>query len=513
MIIIFHDFFKVTAVEIEGNSIVFNAKLTIGDLLYTLAQKNPEKIITWCHEKAKKNLNVSHIEKLFPHDRLMFSYNPNRNFLPNAIGYVEDSPFINVNKKNQYPTWQTSSLVGAIKAETILLTNPKIWKEKKFDICLLSIAKKYQPLGLFCYSEPRLLKENIILETPQANSKELFKFVLGHYKKIWTYLLFLNLVIYEKKVPVLAFLNVLFKSKKKDDVVELNFKKEEPFHIDLEKETIDVIIPTIGRKKYLYDVLCDLREQSHLPKNVIIVEQNPLKDSISELDYISNEKWPFTIKHIFTHQTGACQARNKALAEVKSKWVFLNDDDNRFDKNLIKEAIYNLKNLKISCLITAYPQKKENVNSTIISQTAIFGSGNAFLIAEVIAKIKFDLALEFGYGEDTEFGLQLRNSGVDVIYTPNLKITHLKAPMVGFRTKFTHPWELENIQPKPSPTVLYFRLKYYTQEQINGYKTMLFLKFYKSQDIKNPIRYLKSMKKRWKSSQRWANKLLFNNEY
>jgi GT2 family glycosyltransferase len=46
------------------------------------------------------------------------------------------------------------------------------------------------------------------------------------------------------------------------------------------------------------------------------------------------------------------------------------------------------------------------------------------------------MALEFGYGEDTDFGMQLRNKGFDVIYFPDLKITHLKAPMgVGLKIK------------------------------------------------------------------------------
>jgi GT2 family glycosyltransferase len=42
-------------------------------------------------------------------------------------------------------------------------------------------------------------------------------------------------------------------------------------------KSIDVIIPTIGRKQYLYAVLQDLAQQTHLPVNVIIVEQTRKK--------------------------------------------------------------------------------------------------------------------------------------------------------------------------------------------------------------------------------------------
>jgi hypothetical protein len=56
-------------------------------------------------------------------------------------------------------------------------------------------------------------------------------------------------------------------------------------------KSIDVIIPTIGRKQYLYAVLQDLAQQTHLPVNVIIVEQNPQED-VSDLDFLINQTWP-----------------------------------------------------------------------------------------------------------------------------------------------------------------------------------------------------------------------------
>ncbi len=171
--------------------------------------------------------------------------------------------------------------------------------------------------------------------------------------------------------------------------------------------TIDVIIPTIGRKIYLYDVLKDLALQTHLPKQVIIVEQNPMEGSESELDYLKNENWPFKIKHTFTHQAGACNARNLALSKVESEWVFLNDDDNRFEANLIKKTIENIIKYGEKCITTSYIQPHEKSQHFSVHQTGIFGSGNSFVKTELLRKVSFDKALEFGYGEDTDFGLQL----------------------------------------------------------------------------------------------------------
>lgn len=511
MIVVSHNFLIVESIDINGNLAPFDSKLTIGQTIYKLAKQYDTEIIVWCHEKVKDVLNLDYINTNLSHDRLLFSYNPFENFLPSSIGYVEDSPFININKKVQYPTWQMSSYVGAIRAKTILLTDFVIWNTNSFDYCLNSIAKSYQILGLFCYSNHNLVRELVLVNLPKASTKLLFEFVNQHYKKIWVYLLLLNLFIYEKKFPVFAFLATFFISKLNVPKKELSFE-DTPKQVDYSKETIDVIIPTIGRKKYLYDVLCDLRVQTHLPKNVIIVEQNPLMESTSELDYIINEKWPFNIRHIFTHQTGACQARNKALNEIKSKWCFLADDDITFSNSFLSEGLKGIKKLELKAVIFSCLLKNQINKYLITSQTGIFGSGCSIVSSENLNDIYFNEKLEFGYGEDTEFGLQLRHKGVDIIYLPSPEIIHLKAPVGGFRTKFSHPWEEEKIQPKPSPTVLYFRLKYYTKEQVKGYKIVLFLKFYKSQSIKNPFTYLHYMKARWNQSIKWANILLQEDE-
>jgi hypothetical protein len=121
--------------------------------------------------------------------------------------------------------------------------------------------------------------------------------------------------------------------------------------------------------------------------------------------------------------------------------------------------------------------------------------------------LKFDMRFEFGYGEDVDFGMQLRNKGVDIIYLPFPEIKHSKASIGGFRTKFKHPWEGGALLPKPSPTVMLNRMKNSTKEQLLGYKTVLFLKYYTQQSIKNPFKYILVFKKQWRLSKMWANRL------
>jgi len=508
VIVLFHQNNKVIEVSFEGESIPFSPK-TIAFNLFEIAERYSEQLIIWCRLDLKPNLNISKVEEIFHHKKIAASYSlSNPPFLCETIGYVDESLFLNVKKDITYPTWQMSEDVGGIHAEVLNALKNDINIDSDFNYFLHSMAKLALVGGLLCYSEPLLVKDSSrIEEAAKKNDFLTFRFVKQHYKMRWVFLLFLNLLIYEKKFLIFPFLSSFGFRKRNLNRDLLDVVKVQTTRKVIDKKTIDVIIPTIGRKKYLYDVLKDLSKQTHLPENVIIIEQNPDVNSVSELDYLNNESWPFVIKHSFTHQAGACNARNLALSEVTSEWVFLNDDDNRFESDLIEKTFENIQLYGCLTALTFYPVSGQKLVEKKICQSSIFGSGNSFIKATALDKVKFNMSLEFGYGEDTEFGLQLRHNNFDVIYFPNLVINHLRAPIGGFRTKPILAWRDEVIQPKPSPTIMFLKLNNLTLQQLLGYKMILFFKFYRIQSIKNPIKYLFNFQKQWKASIFWAEKL------
>jgi GT2 family glycosyltransferase len=510
LIVVYHINNRVSkVVSVENGFLSFDDKAVISEELYKLAVRFPQSKIVWCEEACQQYLNLKEIEFIFHHNKMMLSYSPEEiAFLGRTIGYVEQSPFIKINKEVSYPTWQMSSLVGVVHASLLIEIKDKIKCDADFDYYLNSVAKVCMPLGLLCYSEPRLLLGfKTVGSTSTARIHIVFKFVKQHYKISWVFLLFLNLLVYEKKTHFLTFLGALFFKNRNKNNINLDAIVVHSSLNVLDKATVDVVIPTIGRKKYLYDVLCDLRSQTHLPINVIIVEQNASPNSVSELDYLTNEIWPFTIKHTFTHRVGVCNARNRALGQVESEWVFLADDDIRFEKDLIEKALLNIVNYGTQVLTTSCLQLNEKLEYKLISQSGIFGSGNSFLKAGLLKTVVFNESFEFGYGEDSDFGLQLRNCGADIIYFPELQISHLKAPMGGFRIKPVLKWQNDNIQPQPSPTIMLYKKMYDTDEQIRGYKTVLFIKLLKKIEWQNLNQFLSSFQKKWKASLYWANQL------
>lgn len=514
MIVVYHLNNKIVEVfSSENQTIDFDVIDSIASAIHKLALLFPDEKIVWCHLEYKQFLNLDSLNDVFHHNKMLLSFCPSKaDYFYSKIGYADESPYIKINKSVSFSTWQMSSLVGVIHAQTLTAISNQIPLDTDFDYYLCSVAKLVMPLGVECFSEPSLLKECEYHKIKTANNYTFFRFVKQHYKTRWVFLLLFNLIIYEQKFPVLPFLTSLFYKRRSNKCISLEAIKAQSSRKVVQKKTIDVIIPTIGRKDFLKDFLKDLSIQTHLPNTVIIVEQNPIEGSDSELNYIKEEKWPFEIQHIFTHQSGACNARNLALKEIKSEWVFFADDDIRINPDFLCTALNKCsengaKIVSFSCL-----QKEQVKIYNYVFQWVTFGSGCSLVLADCLTGSEFNMGYEFGYGEDGDFGMQLRNKGFDILYLPEPEILHLKAPIGGFRIKPKLKWQDEIIPPKPSPTILLFFISHYSKQQILGYKTILFLKNYNYKTFKNPIGYFIKMNKQWRVSEIWANKLNNQNE-
>ena len=192
MIIVYHQNNLVTKVVSPNNELVaVDVHSSIASVLVTLSYQFPQESIVWCHELLGNSLNIEGIATLFHHNKMMLSFRPNsHNFFDDSIGYAEESLFINVNKKVSYPTWQMSGYVGVIHASVLNAIGDKIAFDFDFDYYLSSLAKLCMPLGLLCYSEPKLLKSLEKMDSlVKASHFTLFRFVKQHYKMRWVFLL------------------------------------------------------------------------------------------------------------------------------------------------------------------------------------------------------------------------------------------------------------------------------------------------------------------------------------
>lgn len=503
MIFLFHKNNKVVKITKDTLDIPIE-NYSIGKTLLQLANTYEKEQIVWCQSDFEKFLNIEFIQTISENAISILSFNPYEgNFLNSKLGYIDQNSLLKVNKEVKFQTWQMNASVGIISSKLFLKLSEFIDGKEEFNYLLNSIAQRTFMNGVLCYSEPRLLHNLEITESASCTNYVLFQFVKQHYKWKWLFLLFLNIFLYERKLLFLPFFRALFYRKKQtigtDFISEILDKNNKKVVV-----SIDVIIPTIGRASYLKDFLNDLKQQDILPNNVLIIEQNPNVNSLSELDYLAKENWPFKIIHQFIHQSGACNARNIALQNVTSNWVFFADDDIRIKSDFLKEAFYKIENLQAHAVLFACLLKNQKNTFTIPHQTTVFGSGCTIVKSEFASKVLFDEKYEFCFGEDTDYGMKIRNLGADVIYLPEPSIVHLKAPIGGFRIKPTYQWSNDLIQPKPSPTIMLNLVRYATKEQQKGYKTIYFTK---SLEWKKTFQSLKQINKHWKSSLFWANKL------
>lgn len=513
MIQVIHDFKSVIQISKDQQSLEVFANLNISETIYKLAELYPSELLLWCHKDLVSFLNYEQLTTICKSNCEMISYTlSDENYLSKNIGFVEQSIFINFSKKVKIATWQMSSMVGVAHADVFSAVKHTIKPVANLDYFLNSVAKVAMPLGVFCYSNPNLLTErNLNVEFQQkVTDSNLFKFVSEHYKKVWLLVLFVCLLYKKGKFPIFAFIESLFYSKISTDKIKIKaFSTIVATAFEYSNE-IDVLIPTIGRKEPLYQFLKNLSVQTILPKSVIIIEQNPIVNAASDLDYLVNESWPFQIKHQLIYQLGACNARNLALKEISSDWVFFADDDIEIQPDFLAACIENAKKYQqkvfsLSCLL-----RTEKKHFTTCFQWVSFGSGASFAHKTAIKDLKFDSKYEFGFGEDADFGMQIRNHGNDIIYFPTPEIIHLKAPMGGFRTKVTRKWDSDLVEPKPSPTVMVFKMTHDSEEQLFAYQMMYFFRSFTIKDILHPIQKYKNLISKWNRSVYWAQKLITN---
>ena len=436
--------------------------------LLVICNENPDEIIAWIDKEIINDVNLDVLQKCRKNEIIF--YNPSKNeYMPQEIGWIDfRSAFLNINKNLKYATWQVSSVVGASHGN---LFQKLKWKEncKDFDLFCAILGFNALKNGIILSSQPLLINKDTSYEyTKTMTLNNMFKFVRAHYTTRQYFFLFISYIIFKRKFHVIQFFKNL--KRKNNWLFSFNMPHIEE-GIDIKDSTIDVIIPTLGRESYLKDVLFDLNNQTHVPSRVIVVEQVSKKNKHLKYDLLDRTNWNFELIHVVIDILGACNARNVALKQVKSNWVFLGDDDIRLKPNTIESTINFLELNKIGAVSLASYQEGEKVDvnrpSFLWSE---FSSGCSIVRREFLLNVEFQSCYEFGFGEDTDFGFQLRNKGCEVFYFNKVPIYHLKAPIGGFRTKVDKAWSSSLIKPFPEPTITLCAIKNYNNFQLQGFK-------------------------------------------
>ena len=160
MIILVHNNIKTVKVFIDGVEFKEYRSKNILTAIKEVVEKYSNEIVFWCDERVYHLLNTKEVFNSLNIDNKILSFSLSNNEFTKKIGYLDYSPFININRNVTYPTWIISDLVGCTKTSLLKSIDSKFWEIKRFDIFLLSLGKHYHNQGIFSYSEPKLLERN-----------------------------------------------------------------------------------------------------------------------------------------------------------------------------------------------------------------------------------------------------------------------------------------------------------------------------------------------------------------
>ncbi|UCF79289.1 MAG: glycosyltransferase [Candidatus Eiseniibacteriota bacterium] len=230
---------------------------------------------------------------------------------------------------------------------------------------------------------------------------------------------------------------------------------------------VSVILPTLGRYGFLRQLLEQLSRQTIRPLEVLCVDQNPLAERRPGLYEEFREK--LNLRVMWQSERGQWTARNAAIRESKADYLLFLDDDSEIDRNFIESHLQCL--FAFDAAISAGASLSEvgapvPLNYSFYRVADQFDSGNAMVRRDAFRKVGlFDTQYDLQRRGDGEFGIRAYLHGLLSIHSPTARRIHLKSARGGLRVYGS--WDAFRtkglLAPKPSPSVLYMCMTYFSR--------------------------------------------------
>ncbi len=198
------------------------------------------------------------------------------------------------------------------------------------------------------------------------------------------------------------------------------------------------IIPSIGRKKEVAQLLKSIKNTVKYTYEVIIVDQN----NNALLDDIVNEfKESINIRHLKVSFKGASKARNYGVRFAKGEIINFPDDDSEFSDKLIKNVCDSFKTGQQVDIVFGKAVDKSNMQSSIIkfkNNKEIVNFNNIYkTTVEFTMFMKKDSFINLGgfdenlgvgtycgADEGADFVIRALNAKKKIIYNPEIIFFH-----------------------------------------------------------------------------------------
>lgn len=239
-------------------------------------------------------------------------------------------------------------------------------------------------------------------------------------------------------------------------------------------EAVTVLIPTVDRYPYLRKLLDQLRRQTTMPLEIVIVDQTPADRRSPELA-AEFPNLPLRVFHL--DRAGQCSSRNAGIDASRGDFLlFLDDDDDEVPDDLIEKHLAALERFgnEVSCgvadedgagpLPAAFRLTRASdvfpTNNSLIRKSALAGSG------------LFDLAYDRGARADADLGMRLYLAGNLMVLNSEIRVLHRHAPSGGLRTHgarvITYASSRKRLSHRhlPATTQIYLAKRYFSERQV-----------------------------------------------
>lgn len=211
--------------------------------------------------------------------------------------------------------------------------------------------------------------------------------------------------------------------------------------------TITVGLATLDRHQYVMTLLDDLAAQTHLPDEVLIVDQTA-PDKRRPIP-TSNWSHAFPVRVVYQETRGTTKARNRLLRECRSDVILQPDDDSRVDPDYVENHIRHFADDRVDVVSGPVYEWDAETREWYVKWSnhlmiggwngPAFASGHSFSGGN--SSIRLASALAIGgwdeniltHGEDEDFSDRLLSAGAVIVYDPQARLLHLRAPRGGER--------------------------------------------------------------------------------
>ena len=201
------------------------------------------------------------------------------------------------------------------------------------------------------------------------------------------------------------------------------------------RKELSVVIPTLGRKEELKQLLYSITKTQYPINEVIVVDQN-CNSLIDEIITEFNSR--LTIIHLKVNFKGASRARNYGSTKVTGEYICFPDDDAEFFSDTIVRALEIVANKHVSVLFGKCidHDKNDSVSNfvdkdgylSLKKHEGMFVESTLFIDTNLFKEYLFDENLGVGTFHGAEEGydlvLRLLKDKISIYYSPSILFYH-----------------------------------------------------------------------------------------